>query len=120
MELLTPGFFFLLTAYVVGGAVFFLFSRDRGFDRKSCGWLLLAGAGGGIIGAKVSRLLFALTSGTDPGTLLSHPDGRTIIGGVLFGWLAIELVKKKLKIKRSTGDGFALGLSVGEAIGRIG
>lgn len=82
--------------------------------------MLAASICGGVIGAKITRLMFAAASGATPQSMFAHPDGRTIIGGIIFGWIAVELVKKKLGIDRSTGDGFALGLAIGEAIGRIG
>lgn len=114
------GMAFTATAYIAGSAVFFLFSRKRGFSRRQTGWILAAALFGGTLGAKLSSLSIAIIGGADPETLLAHPNGRTIIGGILFGWLAVETVKERLKIERSTGDGFALALCAGEAIGRIG
>jgi prolipoprotein diacylglyceryltransferase len=107
----TLGFVFTLAVYVVGALVFWWFSRSRAFDRKQTACLLFAGLAGGVLGAKLTRLLFAGAAEVNPLTIVSHPDGRTIIGGILFGWLAIELTKKRLHIERSTGDGFALALA---------
>jgi phosphatidylglycerol:prolipoprotein diacylglycerol transferase len=114
------GFALTALAYVVGSLVFFLFSRGRGFSRKQTLTLLFAALCGGIFGAKCMRLTFAVASGADPLMVLAHPDGRTILGGVLFGWLAVEFAKKRMQIERSTGDAFALALAAGESIGRIG
>jgi phosphatidylglycerol:prolipoprotein diacylglycerol transferase len=114
------GFVFTAAGYVVGSVVFCLFSKTRGFDGRQSGWLLVSALFGGIAGAKLTRLVFAVTSGASPESILAHPDGRTIIGGILFGWVAVEAAKNRLKLKRSTGDAFALALSSGEAIGRIG
>jgi phosphatidylglycerol---prolipoprotein diacylglyceryl transferase len=52
--------------------------------------------------------------------LLVAPGGKTIVGGLLGGWLAVEMVKKLTGIRRRTGDLFALPLCVGIAVGRIG
>jgi prolipoprotein diacylglyceryltransferase len=52
--------------------------------------------------------------------LLLSPGGKTIVGGLLGGWLAVELVKKLNGIKRRTGDLFVLPLCVGIAVGRVG
>jgi prolipoprotein diacylglyceryltransferase len=52
--------------------------------------------------------------------LLLAPGGKTIVGGLLGGWLAVEIVKKLTGIRRRTGDLFALPLCVGIAVGRIG
>jgi phosphatidylglycerol:prolipoprotein diacylglycerol transferase len=52
--------------------------------------------------------------------LLISPGGKTIVGGLLGGWLAVEVVKRRNGIRRRTGDLFALPLCVGIAVGRIG
>jgi len=48
------------------------------------------------------------------------PGGKTIVGGLLGGWLAVEIVKRLSGILRRTGDLFAVPLCVGIAVGRIG
>ena len=52
--------------------------------------------------------------------LLLTPGGKSIVGGLLGGWLAVELAKVILGIRSRTGDLFALPLCVGIAVGRIG
>jgi prolipoprotein diacylglyceryltransferase len=52
--------------------------------------------------------------------LLFSPGGKTIVGGLLGGWLGVELVKRVSGIRRRTGDLFALPLCVGIAVGRVG
>jgi prolipoprotein diacylglyceryltransferase len=52
--------------------------------------------------------------------LLLSPGGKTIVGGLLGGWLGVEIAKRLSGIKRRTGDLFALPLCVGIAVGRIG
>ena len=46
--------------------------------------------------------------------------GKTIVGAMLGGWLMVELTKKLVGIKVSTGDRFIFPLLVGTAIGRLG
>jgi len=46
--------------------------------------------------------------------------GRTILGGLLGGWLAVEWQKSALDVRVATGDGFALPLAVAVACGRVG
>jgi prolipoprotein diacylglyceryltransferase len=78
---------------------------------------------GSIIGALLgSRLLGALE---DPQILLSGDwlaiyKSKTIIGGLFGGLLGVELIKKLIGEKQSTGDLFVLPLILGIAIGRIG
>ncbi len=52
--------------------------------------------------------------------LLVSPGGKTIVGGLLGGWLGVEMVKRLSGIQRRTGDLFALPLCVGIAVGRVG
>jgi prolipoprotein diacylglyceryltransferase len=52
--------------------------------------------------------------------LLVSPGGKTIVGGLLGGWLSVEIVKRITGIRSRTGDLFALPLCVGIAIGRVG
>ena len=46
--------------------------------------------------------------------------GRTVLGGILGGWLAVEAAKPALGIRGSTGAGFAAPLAVALAGGRVG
>jgi len=46
--------------------------------------------------------------------------GKTIVGGLLGGTIAVEWIKRRLGIKERTGDLFAAPLVLGIAIGRIG
>ena len=48
------------------------------------------------------------------------PGGKTIVGGLLGGWLAVEIAKAIAGIRTRTGDLFAIPLCLGIAIGRIG
>ena len=52
--------------------------------------------------------------------LLIAPGGKTIVGGLLGGWAAVEMAKKLTRIRRRTGDLFAVPLCVGIAVGRVG
>ena len=46
--------------------------------------------------------------------------GKTIVGGLAGGLIAVELVKKRFGVRSATGDLFAIPLAVGIAVGRIG
>ncbi len=47
-------------------------------------------------------------------------DGKTILGGIFGGYLAVEVAKRYLRIQIKTGDSFALPIAVSVAIGRFG
>ena len=118
-----PHIFFEGLAYAVG---LYWCSRARRAGGDLLGgrarWTLVAAAlVGGFAG---SRLLAALEDPAvfqarwwDPQFLLS---GKTIVGGLLGGVLAVEATKRWLRIKVATGDLFTLPLIAGLAIGRIG
>jgi phosphatidylglycerol:prolipoprotein diacylglycerol transferase len=46
--------------------------------------------------------------------------GRTVLGGILGGWIAVELAKPALGVRVPTGDGFAAPLAAALACGRVG
>jgi prolipoprotein diacylglyceryltransferase len=46
--------------------------------------------------------------------------GKTIVGGLAGGLIAVELVKKRFGVTSPTGDLFAIPLASGIAIGRVG
>ena len=52
--------------------------------------------------------------------LLLPGGGKTIVGGLLGGWLAVEVAKHVAGIQSRTGDLFALPLCIGIGVGRIG
>jgi prolipoprotein diacylglyceryltransferase len=84
-------------------------------------WLILAATALGALAG--SRLLGLLEQAPRMGfhwSSLLLPGGKTIVGGLLGGWLAVEIAKPLLGIRTRTGDLFAIPLCVGIAIGRVG
>jgi phosphatidylglycerol:prolipoprotein diacylglycerol transferase len=93
-------------------------------DRERTGILLVA-IGGAIAGAYGFELLADLNGWTAPLAPGSSADnmpmgGRTILGGILGGWVAVEIAKRAFGIRRPTGDAFALPLAIALGFGRIG
>ena len=120
---MNPHVLFEALAYVVG---FRIYRRDRRRAGDpiddSTRWSIVAAA---IVGAAVgSRLLYWSVS---PAQTLAHWDdvryllgGKTVVGGILGGILAVELTKRALGVTARTGDLFAVPFAVGIAIGRVG
>lgn len=52
--------------------------------------------------------------------LLLLLQGKTVVGALLGGLIGVEITKKLIGVKQSTGDVFVYPLIVGTAIGRIG
>jgi len=111
------------SAYAVGFAVIRR-NRRKGADPLPEGTrfrLLVATIVGAIVGAK---LLHHLASPSTLARTLADPQqwlaGKTIVGALLGGLVGTELVKKRMGLRRSTGDMYALPLALGIAIGRVG
>jgi phosphatidylglycerol:prolipoprotein diacylglycerol transferase len=112
-----------LAGYLVGAALWLLEARRRRTATEGMTLVAMAALVGGVVGAKVAEwaLNYGALWATQPGTILDPRwGGRTILGGLVGGWLAVEGTKRYLGIRRSTGDGFALAIPAGEAVGRIG
>jgi prolipoprotein diacylglyceryltransferase len=115
-------------AYAAGFAVFRrMRARQGDVVAEPQRWTVLAAAAvGALAGSRLLGLaeqwptvLSAWQQGRIFALLLS-PGGKTIVGGLLGGWLGVEIVKRFSGIHRRTGDLFALPLCVGIAVGRVG
>ena len=83
--------------------------------------IVVAAMGGAAFGSKI------LSWFEDPVRLLAQWQepttwmaGKTMVGGLLGGTLAVEWIKRRSGITRRTGDLFAIPMALGIAIGRIG
>ncbi len=90
-------------------------------------WTVLAAAAvGALAGCRLLGLaeqwpaVLAAWQAGDLLKLLLSPGGKTVVGGLLGGWLGVEIIKKFSGIRRRTGDLFVLPLCVGIAVGRVG
>jgi prolipoprotein diacylglyceryltransferase len=90
-------------------------------DARTRWWVIGAAAVGGIVG---SRLLYLLENPFDLAARWSEPQfafgGKTIVGGLAGGTIAVEWMKRRLGVAVATGDLLVLPLVLGIAIGRIG
>jgi len=113
-----------VSAYVV-----YRRQRTRGGDplAEPDRWTVIAAAAlGALLGSRVLGLaeqwptvLTAWRARRMLAVILA-PGGKTIVGGLLGGWLGVECVKRVKGMRRRTGDLFVLPLCVGIAVGRIG
>lgn len=85
-------------------------------------WNVIAAAMlGALAGSRLVGLLEQM-----PSTLLSFSQifvpsgGKAIVGGLLGGWLGVEITKKLSGIQTRTGDVFVIPLCLGIAVGRVG
>lgn len=77
---------------------------------------VLAGA---AIGAMLGARLLAWISAPEL-SLASLVAGKTIVGGLLGGLIGVELTKKRIGVRTSTGDLFVFPLIAAMVIGRVG
>jgi phosphatidylglycerol---prolipoprotein diacylglyceryl transferase len=85
-------------------------------------WAVIAAA---IAGAALgSKLLYWLEDPQltwqnfrDPAYLMG---GKTIVGALIFGLISVDLFKRYIRVRQSSGDLYAIPLAIGIAIGRIG
>ena len=120
-ELAPAHFIFEALAYAVG---FALYRRNRKRDgdilpQTERNSVIVATILGAAIGSKILGWL------EDPAYFMQSaaafwPGGKTIVGGLLGGTIAVEFEKRRLGIAARTGDLFAIPIAVGIAIGRIG
>lgn len=115
----------LLTAlgYLAGALVLYFEARRRHLATPGMRLVALCGICGGVLGARVTEWLFSashLVSEHPSAFLDPRNGGKSLIGGLVCGWLSVEIAKRKLGITRSTGDLWALALPAGEAVGRLG
>lgn len=84
-------------------------------------WIFVGAVFGALIGSKVLAWVESLPDywphRFDPA---AWAGGKTIVGGLLGGWAGVEIAKKCLGIRQSTGDAFVFPLILGQCIGRIG
>ena len=116
---MTLGEFFTFLGYGSGAMVFYGWARGRRLATEGMKWVALWGVAGGVLGAKITQ--WVIGEPAISGAILDpRAGGKSLVGGLVCGWIAVELTKRILGIRRSTGDGWALALPAGEAIGRIG
>ncbi len=84
-------------------------------------WIIVGCVFGALVG---SKLLAWVESPIEYWNARHNPaawmGGKTIVGGLVGGWIGVEIAKKRLRITHSTGDLFVFPLILGIAIGRIG
>lgn len=86
--------------------------------------ILLSAIIGAIVGAYVLEIPADVWGWAwTPPDLPPHATligGRTVLGGLIGGWLAVEFAKQRAHIEVPTGDRFALPLAIALTFGRLG
>ncbi|MBC7807481.1 MAG: prolipoprotein diacylglyceryl transferase [Akkermansiaceae bacterium] len=101
---------FYLSGYCTGVLAFAWLAKRRGLSTAGVWSVALVGLFGGLIGANLSQLI--ASGGKEP--------GKSVLGGIIGGYLCVHLYKRRIGLTRPLGDLFAFALSAGEAVGRWG
>lgn len=101
---------FYLLGYCIGIAAFAWLARRRGLSTAGVWSVALVGLFGGLVGANLAQLV---ASG-------GKEAGKTVLGGIVGGYISVHLYKQRIGLIRPLGDLFAFALSAGEAVGRWG
>jgi phosphatidylglycerol---prolipoprotein diacylglyceryl transferase len=107
----------------MGGFAVYRWGRERRGDALTDErrWVVIAAAAvGALVGARALGLLEQAPRVGLHWSDVLRPGGKTIVGGLLGGWIAVEVVKKVAGVRSRTGDLFAVPLCVGIAVGRLG
>jgi prolipoprotein diacylglyceryltransferase len=109
--------------YLLGFAVYKQARRDSGdvLDEQQRWSVIAAATLGALFGSRLLGLLEqAPRVHLSLSQLLTPSGGKTIVGGLLGGWLSVEITKKFKGIQTRTGDLFAIPLCIGIGVGRLG
>jgi phosphatidylglycerol---prolipoprotein diacylglyceryl transferase len=117
-----PHLLFESLAYAIAFRLVLLNSRKDTISPSQRTSVIVGGMVGALIGAKVLVLVqhIDLFWQNWQQLLLLLVQGKTIVGALLGGLIGVELTKKVIGVRRSTGDLFVYPLIIGTAVGRIG
>ncbi len=105
---LSPALYLL--GYGTGVAAFAWLARRRGLSTTGIWSVAVVGLVGGLLGANIAQ--FVGSGGKEL--------GKSVLGGIVGGYLSVHLYKAVIGLRRPLGDLFAFALSAGEAVGRFG
>jgi phosphatidylglycerol:prolipoprotein diacylglycerol transferase len=118
---MTLGEFWTFLGFLTGALVLWMEARRRKIATQGMRLVALCGVAGGVLGAKLTQWIVSDGAGLTPTTFLDPRNGgKSLLGGLIFGWISVAIAKRRLGIIRSTGDLWAVALPAGEAVGRIG
>jgi phosphatidylglycerol---prolipoprotein diacylglyceryl transferase len=118
-----PHWVFESLAYSLAGYIFVRNRHRQGdvIDAKLRWWIIAAAAIGGLLG---SRLLYLAEDPTHFARAWTNPafllGGKTVVGGLIGGLIAVEWMKHRLRVTIPTGDLLVVPLVTGIAVGRVG
>jgi len=116
--------FFSTVGLLLGLGIYYFELHRRGLLGEKIFWISIAAIMGGTIGARIitswEHLDYYQSFGSVPLTYFISHSGKSIIGAIAGGYLAIYLSKRAFNYTISTGDCYAPAIPAAMMIGRIG
>jgi prolipoprotein diacylglyceryltransferase len=116
-----PHLLFESLSYFIGFRVYQYTRNKEKLPTDTSLWIVVGAIFGAAFGSKFVYWL------EDPIKTIHHwnniiylLEGKTIVGGLLGGLIGVEIAKKIVGWKESTGDDFVFPLAIGMMIGRVG
>ena len=109
--------FIMLASVVVGALVSRRYRGDLQLDTFNRFWLGMSAFTGAILTAKIPYLIPGLPGFQNAESFLL--GGKTILFGMVGGYLGVELGKRSIGLTQKTGDTFVVPVATSIAIGRI-
>jgi prolipoprotein diacylglyceryltransferase len=115
---------FTVLALTVGLALYYRDLRRRGWLDQTIVVISVVAVAGALLGARLITAwehveYYAALDGV-PLTVAIEHSGKSLIGALAGGYVAIGLAKRATGYTRSTGDAYLLAIPVATAIGRVG
>lgn len=115
---------FTVLAIAVGLAIYYRELRRRGMLGPTIVWISLAAILGAAFGARLitawEHPTYYVAFAEVPMTVAIEHSGKSLLGALAGGYLAINLAKRAFGYTRSTGDSYVLAIPIATAIGRVG
>lgn len=114
-------FIFETLAFIVGIRVYYYLRKKQSDTISNTNrlWILLGAMLGALVGSRVIAFL-EVPSDIHSFTFLKLYQTKTVAGGFLGGLLGVELIKKLIGEKQSSGDMYVIPIIIALFIGRIG
>jgi phosphatidylglycerol---prolipoprotein diacylglyceryl transferase len=111
-----------IAAYFIGARVYWFFAKAETIKPPTVDrfCMLAAAVLGAAIGSKALHILEHLPSLISLNDATLWLGGKSVLGGLLGGTLGVEITKKLVGWKASTGDPWVPAIAVGLIIGRMG
>ncbi len=113
-----PHFVMEFLAYAIGFQVYLVLKRKfRDVIAPAERWQVIAAA---VFGAALGSRMLGWLEDPVLAWQAGLVGGKTIVGALIGGWIAVEAAKARMGVRIRTGDLLAIPLAVGIAIGRVG